>query len=54
MVWFRLPVPLVLGSVTVPVVTLAVQALIVVPAGAASTTFTLAASLGPLLVTVIV
>src|SRR5690606_17230419 len=48
------PVPLVFGKVTVPVVTTAVQLLMVVPVGAVSTMFTSCASLGPLLVTVIV
>src|SRR5690606_40938623 len=48
------PVPEVFGNGTVPVVTTAVQLVIVVPAGAVSTMFTSIASLGPLLVTVIV
>src|SRR5690606_14376062 len=49
-----LPMPLVAGSVTVPVVTSAVQSVMVVPAGAVSLMFTSVASLGPLFVTVMV
>src|SRR5690606_2385452 len=48
------PVPEALGRVTVPVVTAAVQPVIVVPAGAVCWMFTACASLGPWLVTVMV
>src|SRR5690606_1949790 len=54
MVWWRSPVPDASGSVTSPVVTAALQALMVVSAGAVSSTATSLASLGPSFVTVIV
>src|SRR5690606_39851232 len=48
------PVPEAFGRVTVPVVTAADHEVMVVPAGAVSVMFTSVASLGPLLVTVMV